>query len=386
MKKKEKVLVAMSGGVDSSVAAALLLDAGYDVTGAYMINYQTSDDKDEFTGRSAAETCWVPDYRDAVRVAAKLGIPLLKLDFTKEYRELVLDYMYREYEEGRTPNPDVMCNKFVKFGVWLQKAIELGFDKLATGHYAQLKEQRTTNNEQPGKKKIVGHWSLMAAKDDNKDQTYFLHQLTQEQLSHVLFPVEDYTKQEVRELARKYGLSTAEKEESMGICFVGEVPMKDFLRGKVKAKSGNIINSQGEIVGKHEGLAFYTIGQRHIGVESSKLKVQGGKNKPLFIVDKRIETNELVVGYGDDPLLYKKGIEITDINWISGREPVFPLKCEVRLRHRQEMQNVEVTHALQHSRTTALVIEFDKPQRAVTPGQFAVFYKDGECLGGGTIT
>ena len=370
--KKGKVLVAMSGGVDSSVAAALLLEQGYEVTGAFMVNYAEEGQGTE---------CWVPDYRDAVRVAAKLGIPLLKLDFTKEYRELVLDYMYREYNLGRTPNPDVMCNKFVKFGVWLDKARELGFDKLATGHYAKVGRGAWDVGRDKKILPVTRH-SLLVPHDKDKDQTYFLHQLSQDQLSHVLFPIGDYTKQEVRELAKKFDLPTAEKEESMGICFVGEVPMKEFLKNKVEAKPGNIITPDGEFLGKHDGLPFYTIGQRNVGVESqrSKVKSQKGDSKALFVVDKRVDTNELVVGFEDDPLLYKKEIEVSDIHWISGQNPIFPLKCEVRMRHRQTMQNAEC-----RMQNKKIIVEFEKPQRAVTPGQFAVFYLNGECLGGAEI-
>ena len=340
----------MSGGVDSSVAAALLVREGYDVTGAFMVNY---DEKDNM------ESCWTGDYRDAVRVAAKIGIPLIKLDFTKEYKKLVLDYMYKEYEAGRTPNPDVLCNKFVKFGVWMDKAHELGFEKLATGHYARLK-----NNK------------LMEAKDKNKDQTYFLHQLNQKQLADVLFPIGDYTKDEVRKLAEKFGLPTAHKEESMGICFVGEVPMKEFLQKKIKPAPGNIVFSKtNEIIGRHDGLAFYTIGERGLGINKD--------NKPLYVVEKNMKTNELIVGFEDDPLLYKKEISLENITWISGHEPKFPLQCEVRLRHRQPLQKAKICHSRESGNPEIIV--FTKPQRAVTPGQFAVFYKKGECLGGGEI-
>jgi tRNA-specific 2-thiouridylase len=302
-----------------------------------------------------------------------LGIPLLKWDFTKEYKKKVLDYMYKEYEAGRTPNPDVLCNKFIKFGVWLERAKKEGFDKLATGHYASLREVK---NQKPKIKSL----RLVCAKDENKDQTYFLHQLNQKQLSSVLFPLGDYTKPEVRGLAKKFDLPTAEKEESMGICFIGEVPMKEFLQTKIKTKVGEIVLSDGTVVGKHDGLAFYTIGQR-IGVQSHKvLKVQKSDNEPMFVVDKNIKKNQLIVGYENEPLLYKKQIRVTGVHWISGHAPKFPLRCDVRLRHRQELQNAECRMV-----NKQLVIKFQKSQRAPTPGQFAVIYSKGECLGGGVI-
>ncbi len=358
----------MSGGVDSSVAAALLVKQGYQVSGAFM--KQWTDTK-EVSGLCT----WMQDRRDALRVAAHLGIPLMTLDFEKEYREHVLDYMFREYEAGRTPNPDVLCNKWVKFGFWLDKAREMGFDYLATGHYARLRFAAPSKLYQ-----------LIEAKDKNKDQTYFLHQVGQEQLRHTLFPIGEYTKAEVRELARKFKLPTAERAESMGICFVGEVPMKQFLAQKIKSKPGNVIRSSGEIVGKHEGLAFYTVGQRHLGgsLDVKVLSLKGGDTQPLYVVEKRSSSNELVVGFEDDPLLLKKEIEVEEVHWVSGQEPKFPLKCLVRLRHRQELQKC-VVDEIAKQRNSEISITFDKPQRAVTPGQFAVLYKNGVCLGGGTI-
>lgn len=352
----------MSGGVDSSVAAALLVARGYDVTGAFMVNYDDIG--------PGGESCWAGDYQDALRVAAKLGIPLMRLDFTKEYKKTVLDYMYAEYRAGRTPNPDVLCNKFVKFGSWLDKAKELGFDKIATGHYARLDEFAVRGSQF---KKI----KLLEAKDENKDQTYFLNQLNQEQLSRVLFPIGDYTKPEVRKLAKKFGLPNADKEESMGICFVGEVPMKEFLQKEIKPQPGKIIMSTGEVIGEHDGLPFYTIGQRNLGVKTQQ-------NKPLYVVGKNFAKNELIVGYEDDALLYKKEAEVAELNWVGGQEPKFPLKCEVRLRHRQPLQKCTVCHS-DRSGGIPYTIKFKNPQRAVTPGQFAVFYSKGECLGGGVI-
>lgn len=221
----------------------------------------------------------------------------------------------------------------------------------------------------------------MEANDKNKDQTYFLHQLTQEQLSRILFPVGNYTKPEVRKLAKKFNLPVAEKEESMGICFIGEVSMKDFLQQRIKPKPGNIILSSGEIMGKHEGLPFYTIGQRHVGVSGYKFQVSNGETRPLYVVAKYLPTNELVVGFEDDQLLYKKEIFVQEVSWTSGQIPSFPLQCQVRLRHRQKLKKC----VLKMNNKGLLQVNLVKPERAVTPGQFAVFYLKGECLGGGVI-
>ncbi|MFA6547667.1 MAG: tRNA 2-thiouridine(34) synthase MnmA [Candidatus Magasanikbacteria bacterium] len=377
-KKKKKVLVCLSGGVDSSVATALLVKAGYDVTAAFMVNY---DDK------SGDKSCWRDDYHDALRVAAKLGIKLLRLDFVKEYNRDVLAYMYKEYEAGRTPNPDVLCNKFIKFGAWLDKAKKLGFDYLATGHYARLSSSRkrgstVLDSRLHGNDNSVVY-CVQEAKDKNKDQTYFLHQLNQEQLKNVLFPIGQYTKDQVRKLAKKFDLPTADKEESMGICFVGEVPMRSFLKNKIKVKTGNIVDESGKVLGQHDGLAYYTIGQRNLGLNSKD-------GRPMFVVDKNPQTNELIVGSESSPLLFKKEILVGDENWVAGIAPKLPLKCQIRLRHRQELQLATICHsdrseAKRRNPFVLLKIKFSKPQRAVTPGQFAVIYKGNLCLGGGVI-
>ncbi len=356
--KPVRVLVGMSGGVDSSVAAALLVEQGVDVTGAFM--KQWSDTKD------VSGLCsWKQDRRDALRVAAHLGIPLLTLDFEQEYRESVMSYLFTEYSAGRTPNPDVLCNKDIKFGAWLRTAQRLGFSHLATGHYAQI---------QSSTKEGITQYQLLSSVDEEKDQTYFLHQLNQEQLAHTLFPIGGYTKKQVRELAKKYHLPTADRAESMGICFVGEMPMKQFLEQKIPHTPGDIRMSTGEIIGTHDGLAFYTIGQRH-GFE------QVGGGRPLFVVQKKFAENQLIVGYDDDPLLYTKEVLLDTMDWVSGQTPTLPLHCRVRTRHRQPLQ--EATIVWSEEKYSLLFLE---KQKAITPGQFAVLYHRDACLGGGIIS
>lgn len=340
-----KVLVAMSGGVDSSVAAALLKEAGFNVVGGHMMCWDECDSMEE--------------RRDALRVALQLDIPFLTFDFREEYKSRVFDYMLREYAEGRTPNPDVMCNREIKFGVFLDKALKLGAQYVSTGHYARL---QSADHEQ----------QLLEATDKKKDQSYFLWTLNNHQLKHCLFPLGNYTKPQVREIARRMGLPTAEKKDSQGLCFVGKVNFGYFLRGFLPRREGTVVTSKGVVVGRHDGVAFYTIGQRH------GLGIGGGV--PYYIAEKDVVTNTLVVSeHPDDPVLYKKGILVDHLNWVADfREG----RCEVRIRYRQSKVPALLTKEKENDRVRLL---FDVPQRGVAPGQSAVFYHQEKLLGGGVI-
>ncbi|MCX6779515.1 MAG: tRNA 2-thiouridine(34) synthase MnmA [Candidatus Magasanikbacteria bacterium] len=357
--KKKRVLMAMSGGVDSAVAAGLLLKAGFEVVGAFIKCFS-----DDVGGKS----CWIDERRDAMRVAAKLGIKLLTFDFEKQYKKDVIQYLFKEYQAGRTPNPDVMCNKYVKIPLLLKEAKKLGFDWVATGHYARIKDGKN------------GEAYLHQAFDQNKDQSYFLHQLGQKELKKIIFPLGTISKNEVRIFARSWELPVADKEESMGICFVGEIPMKKFLSTKLKNKKGKIVTSYGVVIGEHDGLAFYTIGQRHLGEKKLQIPNRKGETRALYVVDKDLKKNQLIVGFENDKLLFKKEIIIKDINWTVGVKPKLPLECEARLRHRQPLQQCKIIYGKGKYK-----VRFAEPQRAVTPGQFAVFYLWSKCLGGGEI-
>lgn len=351
--QKPTVFVGMSGGVDSAVTAALLVRSKkYEVVGCFMKNWSGTKD---FKG----ECNWVQERQDAMRVAAKLGIPFKIFDFEKEYRKTVVDYLFKEYKAGRTPNPDIMCNTTVKFGVFLKQARKLGADFVATGHYIKL-----------GKK--AGKFTLNKAKDKNKDQSYFLNTLGQAELEYCLFPLGDLTKPQVRVLAKRWGIIVADKPDSQGICFIGEVPMKEFLKSKLPVKKGKIVSTNGKILGEHEGVWFYTIGQR-AGI--------GGGPEPWYVTEKNIKKNQLVVAQGNTaPELFKKELCVGKISWIAGQAPKLPLKCTAKIRYRQPDQGCTVKLV-----NGKLKVVFMVPQRAVTPGQSVVFYKGREMLGGGVI-
>ncbi len=341
---KKRVLVGMSGGVDSSVSAALLLEQGYEVIGGFMKNWSDCD--------------WREDRRDAMRVAAKLGVEFYTFDFEKQYRDQVVEYMYREYQAGRTPNPDVMCNKCVKFDLFLKEADRLKCDYIATGHYTRTDGER-----------------IYAGKDPNKDQSYFLWAIDPAVLPRVLFPIGDMLKPEVRAKAEELGLSTAKKKDSQGICFIGEVDLVQFLKERIKPDPGKIVDTEGRELGQHEGLAYYTIGQRH------GLDVGGGT--PYYVVEKRQDTKELVVSSNYHPELYKSKLEVADLNWFNDRlTPVSPQKCKARIRYRQPLQDCMISR---NDKRKLVTVKFTEPQRAVTSGQSIVFYQNEEMLGGGII-
>ncbi|MFC4776520.1 tRNA 2-thiouridine(34) synthase MnmA [Paenibacillus sp. GCM10023252] len=358
LKSETRVVVGMSGGVDSSVTAWLLKQEGYDVVGIFMKNW---DDTDEF-GHCTAEE----DAEDVRRVCDQIGIPYYTVNFEEQYYNKVFSYFLEEYKRGRTPNPDVMCNREIKFGDFLNKALELGADYLATGHYAQVERTNT------------GETKLMRGVDRNKDQTYFLSALSQRQLEKAMFPIGHLPKPEVRRIAEEAGLATAKKKDSTGVCFIGERDFKSFLSNYLPAKSGDMIDIRtGDKKGRHDGLMYYTLGQRQgLGIGGS------GTGEPWFVAEKDLSSNILYVVQGEQhPSLYSTGLTAEGVNWISPDKPAGPLRCTAKFRYRQPDQGVTVTL---HDDGSADVV-FDKEQKAVTPGQAVVFY-DGEiCLGGGTI-
>ncbi|MEW6617514.1 MAG: tRNA 2-thiouridine(34) synthase MnmA [Patescibacteria group bacterium] len=364
---KKRVFVGMSGGVDSSVAAFLLKKEGYDVTGVYINGFNV-------------DGCSERDAEDARRVADHLGIPFYVIDAREDYFEYVVQYMIKGYKKGLTPNPDVMCNKEIKFGIFLDKALKLGADYIATGHYVCFEKKS----------------KLFEAKDKNKDQSYFLWTLTQKQLKHCLFPVGEYTKPEIREIAKKAKLPTAEKKDSQGICFLGKVKLPEFLKAYIKPKRGDVLDTEGNKIGEHEGVQFYTIGQRHLNIiQKSNLKSQKGiiDRKPYYVAEKDVKRNILIAAQGDThPALFKKEIELTDVHFINTEIKSLirankRMDVLVRVRYRQPL--FKATLVYDEKKWKVL---FNDPQKFVAPGQSAVFYGIGldesgnhEMLGGGVI-
>ena len=395
--KKTKVVVALSGGVDSSVAAHLLKEQGYDIIGLFMKNWH-----DE-TVTMSDECPWLDDSNDAMLVADKLNIPFQVVDLSKDYKEKIIDYMFYEYSIGNTPNPDILCNREIKFDVFMHVAFSLGADYVATGHYCRIKKNK--NNENSIK------YELHSGIDKTKDQSYFLCQLNQDQLSKILFPIGDLRKDKVRKIAKKNNLVTAEKKDSQGLCFVGKVRLPDFLQQKLKKKKGNVIEilsdsklfdkkikfddekdrllsltddidyslKDGKIIGEHNGAYYYTLGQR-------KGLAIGGYKEPLFVISTNTQTNEIFVGEGKNhPGLIKKALKIkfSDINWVNDDynfENLGDLKLKARIRYRQKLQKISVYKHLDY-----LYVEFDDFQSAVTKGQFLAIYDNSQLIASGVI-
>ena len=351
--KKKTVYLGMSGGVDSSLSAALLLEQGYNVIGVYMKNW--TQDIPGF------ECPWKEDYQDAKRVAVKLGIDFLVFDFEKEYKQKVVDYMIDEYKVGRTPNPDIMCNQEVKFKLFLQTALEKGADMIATGHYARTKGGK-----------------LLKAKDANKDQTYFLYRVSEDALNKTLFPIGEFkNKEEVRKEAKKRGIETAEKKDSQGICFVGKVGIREFLSQYVKTKPGIIKDENGVEIGTHDGAIFYTIGQRH------GLSVGGGL--PYYVTGKDMGKNIVYVTTDlSDVKLWGKTITLTDTHWINRPPDIQGLTLQLQVRTRHRAQLIDVI-SIKDSPGKKLVITLKDEIRALTPGQSTVIYSGDQVLGGGIV-
>ncbi len=352
------VVVGMSGGVDSSVAALLLKEQGYNVIGLFMLNWEETDEN----GCCTAEE----DYADVRRVCGVLDIPYYTVNFAKEYVDRVFSYFLAEYKAGRTPNPDVLCNREIKFGPFLEEAKKLGADYIATGHYCKISHDN-------------GVHQLLKAKDQNKDQTYFLNQLSQAQLADVLFPLQDMEKPEIRKIAQECGLATAKKKDSTGICFIGERNFRKFLQTYLPAQKGKILDLNGRQVGEHIGLMYYTLGQRR-GLELGGIKGEEDCGR-WFVVKKDLQNNVLYVSHGDVSPLYSKSCEVSGFNWIPFERTEKSFECMAKFRYRQPDQKVRVDN-LGDGR---LHIEFAEKQRAVTEGQYAVLYDGDRCLGGGVI-
>ncbi len=350
------VVVGMSGGVDSSVAALLLKEEGYRVIGLFMKNWEETD----ANGVCTAEE----DFEDVKRVSDLLGIPYYTVNFSKEYMERVFSYFLAEYRAGRTPNPDVLCNREIKFGPFREYAAQLGADFIATGHYCGIRHEG-------------GAHFLLKAADENKDQTYFLNQLSQEQLSNVLFPLAQLRKEEVRRIAEERGLATAKKKDSTGICFIGERNFRKFLQEYLPARRGKILTLGGEEVGEHLGLMYYTLGQRR-GLDLGGKRGEEGR---WFVIGKDLEKNVLYVSHGDEGPLYSDGCRVSGFNFIPAAPEEEEFCCRAKFRYRQSEQGVRIVR----TGGDGVKIFFDEPQRAVTEGQYAVLYDGDRCLGGGVI-
>lgn len=351
-----KVVLGMSGGVDSAVSAWLLKEQGYDVTGVFMKNWEDDDDSEYCSSRQ--------DFLDAASAAEKIGIDLEAVNFAKEYKERVFSEFLREYQSGRTPNPDVLCNSEIKFNAFLDYAMELGAEKIATGHYARVRQ--TDNGVE-----------LLRGLDGSKDQSYFLHRLNQKQLEKAIFPVGELPKTKVREIARMLDLSVAGKKDSTGICFIGERNFKRFLMEFLPAQPGDMVDLTGRVVGRHDGLMYYTLGQRRgLGIGG----MAAGTGESWFVIGKDMARNLLIVQQGEREELFSTGLYANKVQFIAGTPPGGRFACTAKFRYRQSDQPVRV-----QMEGDGCWVDFEQPQRAVTPGQWVVFYDGEVCLGGGPI-
>ncbi|HUW50965.1 MAG TPA: tRNA 2-thiouridine(34) synthase MnmA [Sulfuricella sp.] len=352
---RKRVVVGMSGGVDSAVAALLLKQQGFEVVGLFMKNWEDDDAEDGYCPAKQ-------DFMDVLAVADKIGIEVEAVNFAKEYRERVFALFLREYQAGRTPNPDVLCNSEIKFKAFLDHAIALGADKIATGHYARVRERS-------------GLFELLKAEDGSKDQSYFLYRLNQAQLSRSIFPLGGIYKREVRDIARQADLPVHAKKDSTGICFIGERPFREFLSRYLPKQPGNMETPEGKIVGRHEGLAYYTIGQRQgLGI--------GGQGEPWFVAGKNMARNILIVVQGHDhPALFGSSLVAADLSWVSGHPPHPDWVYAAKIRYRQ----VDAPCCISKVGSGSCGIEFARPQWAAAPGQSVVLYESEVCLGGGVI-
>jgi len=357
LQNTSKIIVGMSGGVDSSVSALLLQQQGYLVEGLFMKNW----DEDDGTEYCSAKQ----DLADAQQVCDKLGIQLHTANFAADYWDNVFEYFLSEYKSGRTPNPDILCNREIKFKVFMEYAKVLGAEKIATGHYANTIQEN-------------GKTYLCKGLDANKDQSYFLHAVAEKEFSQTLFPIGQIEKPKVRELAERHGLLTHNKKDSTGICFIGERRFKDFLEQYLPAQPGDIVSQDGQLLGTHQGLMYHTIGQRQglcIG------GISGAPEQPWYVAEKDLENNQLIVVQGGDhPLLFKRKLKASQCHWISGEAPSEEFECRAKIRYRQEDQQCKVSISGE-----SIEVEFEHPQRAVTPGQSFVAYNGDICLGGAVI-
>ena len=354
----KKIIVGISGGVDSSVAALLLKERGYKVEALFMKNWH----EDSTDGRCT----WEADVEDAMRVCDKLDIPINTVDLSEQYWQDVFTDFLKQYESGRTPNPDILCNQEVKFKAFLEHALQLGAENIATGHYARIESHN-------------GHYKLLKGLDTNKDQSYFLCRLTQKQLSLSIFPIGELEKLRVRELAARAGFITHDKKDSTGICFIGERPFREFLSRYIPIKKGEIRNPDGCVIGEHDGVHFYTLGQRQgLGIGG----VKGANDEAWYVVAKNIKQNSLIAAQGHDhPLLFSQVLTAVNLHWIADCAPQTPFSCLAKTRYRQADQSC----VIQSLDADSATVHFTQPQRAVTPGQYIVFYQGDVCLGGGLI-